>query len=118
MLALVLVFRLLLLMALLVTLAAWGAQLGGPAALHWAGGTAAAGAGAAAWGLFVAAHRRVEIGRIPRFVFEILLFGVGGLGLAMLGRPIAGVTLVLLAIAQRVVLIWLWRRKMVRRWEP
>ena len=114
----VLVLRFLLELTLLVALAAWGAQLGDDVALHWLGGAGAALAGAAVWGLFIAPRRRFEIGRIPRFALEITLFCVGGLALAGLGRPLAGAALILVAVAQRIGLILLWRRKMVQRWEP
>ena len=114
----VLVLRFMLELILLTALAAWGAQLGDARALHWLGGAGAALAGATIWGLFIAPRRRFEIGRIPRFALEIGLFCVGGVALATLGRPLAGAALILLAVAQRIGLILLWRRKMVRRWEP
>ena len=113
----VLVLRFLLELILLIALAAWGARLGDGAALHWLGGGAAALAGAAIWGFFIAPRRQFEIGRIPRFALEIALFCAGGLALGGLGQPLAGAALILLAVAQRIGLIWLWRRKMVQRWE-
>ena len=114
----VLVLRLLLELILLVAFAAFGAQLGGTLALHWLGGAAAGLAGSAVWGLFIAPRRRFEIGRIPRFALEIALFCLGGVALAELGRPVAGAALILLAVAQRIGLILIWRHRMVQRWVP
>jgi hypothetical protein len=100
---------------LLLALGFWGFHLAAPMPFRLLAAGGLPLLAAVAWALLLSPRRRLELGRVPRFLLELALFAIGGAALWRLGWHVSGGVLVAAGWGNRLLLVRLARDEAVRR---
>ncbi len=94
-------------LCLLVALAYWGFHTGAGTVVRLGLGIGVPLLVAVLWGIFLAPKAAVALPAVPRFLVEVVLFGLAVAGLAVAGQlTLAWVFAVIIAINRMLILVW------------
>ncbi len=96
-------------LSLLVALAYWGFHAGTGTIGQIALGIGIPLLVAVLWGIFLAPRATVRLPAVPRFVVELVLFGLAVAGLAAAGQPSLAWVFGLILVVNRILII-VWRQ--------